>query len=378
MVEARRAAEYGFTATEYKRAQADFLSQLEKQYSNKDKRRNRQFAEEYYRNYLDNEPIPSIDTYYQMMKMVVPQIPVDVVNMQMAEWMPKSDSNIVVLCVNTEKEGAVLPTKEGLLKAIADARTAPITAYVDNVKDEPLITTLPKKGSIKKEEKNERLGYTKLTLSNGATVLLKKTDFKKDQVILVGRGKGGYSLYGEKDFINLKVVDDVVEASGLGNFSHKELEKALAGKIAGASFSLQEETDMISGNSTPKDVETMLQLVYLYFTKINKDQESYDNWLKTAELTLQNKALSPDAAYSDSIGVTVSGHDKRTMPLTKEMLSKVNYDRCLEIARERLSNANGFTFTIVGNYDEQTIRPAHRAVYRFAALAEESAGGQAR
>jgi len=357
MVEARRAAEFGFTATEYKRAQSDFLSQLEKQYSNKDKRKNTQFAEEYYRNFLDNEPIPSIDYYYQTMKMIVPQIPVEMINMQMAEWMPKNDSNIVVLSVNTDKEGAVIPTKDGLLKAIADARAEQITAYVDNVKDEPLITEKPKPGSIKKEVKNDKLGYTKLTLSNGATVLLKQTDFKKDQVVLFGQGKGGYSLYGEKDFENLKVIDDVVEASGLGNFSHTELEKALAGKIAGASFSLQEESEIISGNSTPTDVETMLQLVYLYFTKINKDQESYDNWMKTAELTLQNKALSPDAAYSDSIGVTVSGHDKRTMPLTKEMLSKVSYDRCLEIARERLSNANGFTFTIIGNFDEQTIRP---------------------
>ena len=123
--------------------------------------------------------------------------------------------------------------------------------------------------------------------------MLKQTDLKKDQVFLRGEGFGGSALYGEKDFANIKMFDDVIEASGLGNFSHTELEKALAGKIASASLSMEANRVRVNGSSTPKDVETMLQLAYLYFTNIAKDQKSYDNLMQTAELNLKNRLLQP-------------------------------------------------------------------------------------
>ena len=357
LTEARRAAEFGFTPTEYARFKADYLSQIEKQYSNKDKRYNSQFVSSYVQNFLNNEPIPSIEYTYTTMKQLVPVIPIETVNAIIGELVSKNDTNLVVLNFNNEKEGAVYPTEEGLKKAIADARTAQIEAYVDNVKDEPLITTLPKAGKIKKEVKNALFGYSELTLSNGVTVVLKQTDLKKDQVILRGEGFGGSSLYGEKDFANIKMFSDVIEASGLGNFSHTELEKALAGKIASASLSLGTHRQIISGSSTPKDVETMLQLVYLYFTNISKDQKSYDNMMQTAEVSLKNRLLQPENVFNDSLTATISSHNPRLAPLSVEDLKKVDYDRILEMAKERTANAAAYTFTIIGNYDEQTIRP---------------------
>lgn len=269
------------------------MSALDKSYSNKDKRYSRQFCDEYKEHYLANEPIPSIDDYYATMKQVIPMIPVEAVNQVMAMLIPANDSNMVILSFNNEKEGNVYPTKENLLKAIADVRTENLQPYVDNVKDEPLISTLPKKGSIKSEKENTQFGYKELMLSNGVKVILKKTDYKQDQVLLSMEGYGGSSLYDKADYTNLKVFDDVVEASGLGNFSHTELEKALAGKIVSASMSLGSRRQRINGSSTPNDVETLLQLVYLYFTKINKDEESFANLMKTYEISLKNKALSP-------------------------------------------------------------------------------------
>lgn len=357
MREARRAAEFGFTATEYNRAKANALSALDKAYSNKDKRYSSKFCNEYKEHFLSKEPIPSIDDYYGMMKQVIPMIPLEVINQLMAALVPPTDTNMVVISFNNEKEGAVYPTEEGLLKAIADVRAETLEPYVDNVKDEPLLSTLPKKGSIKSETENTKFGYKELTLSNGVKVILKQTDYKKDQVLLSAEGFGGSSLYGEADFTNLKVFDDVIEASGLGNFSHKELEKALAGKIAGASMSLSMTRQEINGSSTPNDVETLLQLVYLYFTKINKDQESFDNLMKTYEISLKNKALSPENAFSDSVNVTMNCHNPRFASLTTADLPNVNYDRVLQIARELTSNAAAYTFTIVGNFDEATLRP---------------------
>ena len=356
--ETRRAAEFGFTQTEYGRSKANTLSALDKKYSNKDKRYNSEFVNRYVRHFLANEPIPSLDDYYQLMKQLVPAIPVDAVNAIMKELMPQNDSNLVVLSFNQEKEGATYPTEEGLLGAIRNARAEQLTAWVDNVKDEPLMTTLPKPGKITKEVKNDKFGYSELTLSNGVKVYLKQTDLKKDQVLLQGEGWGGSALYAIKDFANFNMFDDVVEASGLGAFSHTELIKALAGKIAGATLSMSGHRTNVNGSSTPTDVETMLQLVYLYMTgDIKKDQQSFDQLLKTTEIQLKNRLLQPEAVFSDSLLLTLTKHNPRNRNMEVSDLKDVNYDRILQMAKERTANAAAFTFTIIGNYDESKIRP---------------------
>ena len=357
LTEVRRAAEFGFTPTEFGRFKANYTSNLDKQYSNKDKRYNSQFVGSYVQHFLNNEPIPSIDFTYQTMKQLVPVLPIDGVNMVMKELVSQTDTNLVVVNFNNEKDGAVYPTEDGMKQAISAARAAQIEAYVDNVKDEPLMTTLPKPGKIKKEVKNTTFDYTELTLSNGMKVVLKQTDLKKDQVLLRGYGYGGSGLYGDEDLPNLRMFGDVIEASGLGNFSHTELEKALAGKIAGASLSMDAYREHVSGSSTPKDVETMLQLVYLLFTNINKDQKSYDNLIQTTEVSLKNRLLQPENVFSDSLTLTLGNHHPRVKPFDLDDLKKVSYDRILQIAKERTANAAAYTFDIVGNFDEQTIRP---------------------
>ncbi len=366
--EVLRAAKFGFTATEYARSKANTLSALDKQYSNKDKRYNSQFVNKYVHHFLANEPIPSIDDSYQLMKQLVPALPLDAINELTKQLVPLNDSNLVILNFNQEKDGATYPTEAGLLGAVRDARTMELTAWVDNVKDEPLMTTMPKKGSIKKEVKIDKFltktgdgvesGYSELTLSNGVKVVLKQTDLKKDQVLLTAEGWGGNSLYGLEDRANFRLFDDVVEASGLGNFQHTELMKALAGKIAGASLSMSSQRTYVNGSSTPGDVETMLQLVYLYMTgNIMKDQQSFDQLMKTTELQLKNRLLQPEAVFSDSLNATISSHNPRFKSLTVADLQNVNYDRILQMAKERTQNAAAFTFTIIGNYNDSTIRP---------------------
>lgn len=356
-LEARRAAEFGFVATEYKRYQADYLSSLDKIYSNKDKRYSSQFYNEYKGKFLNNEPIPSIDDEYQLMKQIVPAIPVEAVNQLMKQLLPANDSNMVIVNFNNEKEGNVYPTETQLLGAVKDARAEKITAYVDKVKDEPLMTSMPKAGKIKKEEKNAKFGYTVLTLSNGAKVVFKQTDFKKDQVILQGRGEGGASFYGNNELANINAFDDVISASGLGNFSNTELIKALAGKIADASLTMNGKRMGISGSSTPKDIETLLQLVYLKMTAINKDQKSFDNLINNYKVSLKNRDLNPSTAFSDSVTATLYDHNPRVAPFKYDDIKNVSYDRILQMAKERTANAAGWTFTLIGNFDEAAIRP---------------------
>jgi len=357
LTEVYRAADYGFTSTEFERSKANMMSALDKAYNSRDKRSNASFAEDYKGNFLSNEPIPAFEDYYKSMKEIVPQIPVELVNKMMKELVSRSDTNLVILNFNNEKEGNVYPTETELLNAVHLARVAKTEAYVDNVKAEPLIATLPKAGKIKKEKFNAKFNYKELKLSNGVTVVLKKTDYKKDQVILAGGGYGGKSLYGEQDYTNLKVFNRVIGVSGLGNFSNMELGKALAGKIANANLSMGDKYMGMSGSSTPKDLETMLQLVHLYFTKINKDQKSFDNLMEAWRVGLKNRHLSHETALADSLKATSYGHNPRLKPLLLDDLKNIDYDRILEIARERTAYAAGWTFTIIGNYDEATIRP---------------------
>jgi zinc protease len=357
MRETMRARQFGFTATEYDRAKADYLSKMEKNYTNRNKRENSVFGDMYRDHFLDNEPIMSMESLYMMVSQIVPNIPVSVVNDYMKLWVSASDSNIVVLNFNNEKDSAVYPTKENLQKALDEVRGEKLSAYVDNVKNEPLIKVMPKKGKIKKETVNSVLGYKELKLSNGATVILKQTDFKDDEVKMTAKSFGGSSLYGENEFANVQMFDDVIGVSGLGDFGNTELTKALAGKQANVNLSLSISTQTANGSCTPKDMTTMFQMAYLYFTNIKRDDASYQTLMKQMELVLKNKSLSPEQAFSDSLKYTRFNRNPRYAPMTVNDLKNVSYDRILQIAKERFGNASNFTFTFCGNFNEDSIKP---------------------
>ena len=357
IVVARQAAEYGFTATEYERFKSNVLSELEKNYSNRDKQTNASFVSLAIDNFLHNNAMPSIEFTYPLMKQLVPYIPLEAINEVLPELLTKSDSNLVILNFNNEKEGNVYPTEAQLLQAVNEGRATKVSAYADNVKNEPLIKKLPKAGRIKKETRSKLFGYNIIKLSNGVTVLLKKTEYKKDQVTLTGKGGSGSSNYGKADFANIQVFDDVIDNSGLGDFSSVELGKALAGKIANAQLKMDERTMQLNAGSTPTDVETMLQLTYLYFTSIRKDADAFNNLMQQYGVALKNRSESPEIAFGDSLTHALYGNDWRRQPFLQADIKNVNYDRILNMARERTENANGWTFELCGNYNDSTIRP---------------------
>ena len=357
MCECRRALQFGFTATEYDRAKAEFLASVEKAYTNRDKRKNAEFGDDYREHFLNNEPIAPIETYYQVMQQLVPNIPVEAVNQALPELISDQDKNLIVMIWGREADGLAYPTEQDMKGAVEKARQQTLEGYVDNVKNEPLIAELPAAGKITGETENTTLGYKELKLSNGATVILKPTDFKDDEVLLQAWSMGGQSLFDAKDFANLKVFDQVIGMSGIGNFSSNELQKALAGKKCNADASLGLTRQYVTANSTPKDLETMFQMMYLYFTKINKDEKQYQNLMTLLEQQLKNKNLNPQAVFADSLANTMYCHNPRFANLQAEDLKDVDYDRILQIHADRFKNASQFTFFIVGAFDEQAVRP---------------------
>ena len=359
--EAQRVRQHGFTPTEFDRMKAEYLSQLESSYSNRDKITNSKYGDELRDHFLKNEPIPTIEDEYKIMKQFIemPALNYQVVNEYAKQLISDSDKNLVAYIFTQEKAGKDYATEDKMAKAIKEVRAEKIEAYVDNVKSEPLVdeTKLPKAGKIVKETENKKFGYKELILSNGARVILKKTDYKANEVRLFGSSKGGNSLYGKGDYDNITFFDGVIGASGLGNFSNQELTKALYGKQAGASISLDTYKQSVSGHAIPKDVETMMQLVYLNFTNVKKDQASFDAMMKQYEEALKHKSLSPESVFGDSVTITLFGNSPRHQPLSVKTLNGVNYDRILQMWKERFANPGQFIFTIIGNYDETTIRP---------------------
>lgn len=356
ITEVKRAVQHGFTASEYIRAREEYLSRLEKQYNERNKISNERLGRSYAANYLANEPIPSIEDEYTIMNQIVPNLPVEAINQLLPQLVSNTEKNVVVLNFNQEKEGNVYPEAEALKAAVNEARNAEVEAYVDNVKNEPLIAELPKAGKIVKEKAGDKFGYTELTLSNGAKVVLKKTDFKENEILMSAESKGGQSLYGKADYANLALFDAVVSQSGLGAFNSTELEKALAGKQANVGMSLSTSYERLSGKSTVKDLETLFQLTYLKMTNITKDEKAYNNLMTQLETVLKNKGLQPEAVFSDSVNNTINCHSWRELPFEAENLKDVNYERVLQIAKERTANAADFTFYFVGNFDEKLIR----------------------
>ena len=359
--ELKRIKEHGFTGGEFVRAKEEFLSQREKAYSNRDKRKHTELYQQCVNNYLKGSAMPDPDIDYQLWQAIAQNIQLDVINQGLKESITiNEDKNLVISCFAQEKEGAKYLTVEDMKAVVAEGRAQAVEAWVDNTKDEPLVDEkkMLKAGKIKSEKKNDVLGYTELTLSNGAKVILKKTDFKNDEILLRGWADGGKNLYGAADYSNLKLVDYVAGTFGLGNFTSNELEKALAGKQANVDVNLGNLVyNGVTGHSTPKDIETMMQLLYLYFTAPQKDEKAYNKLMQSLETSLKNRDLKPQVALSDSLTNGLYSNNPRFAPLTMADLPNVSLDRCLEIVKERFSNANGYTFTIIGNFDEATIRP---------------------
>ena len=349
-----RAARNGFTASEYERARADYLTHLESNYNERDKTKSASYCSSYVRHFIDNEPIPGIENRYALMNQLVPNIPVEVINGVVAEMM--CDSNLVVACMLPDKEGVTYPTEEELAKILADVAAEDIAPYEDKASDEPLISATLKPGKEKKV-KEDKFGYKKYTLSNGATIYLKPTDFKADEIQMTVSSKGGQSLYDDSECITLGQCDDVVTLGGVGNFSNTDLQKALAGKKVSLNTSIGTYFENMSGRTTPKDFETLLQLTWLRFTSPRQDMEAYQSYINRSKASLQNQELNPMSALQDTIASVLYDNKPRARRMKAWMLDEINYDRAMQIYKERFANASDFIFVFTGNIDEATALP---------------------
>lgn len=355
MEEVYRVDQFGFTKGEIDRAVLNRLSGMEQLFNNRDKQRSINYAHEYYSSFLNNDPIPGIEYEYNIMKQILPQIPTEAFSQTIQQYISRTDSNLVVLSLNPEKEGLAIPTKEQLLGAIHAAQQSQLTPWVDNVKTGPLISNLPKPGKVKKEAAGP-CDSKVLTLSNGVKVIMKQTDFKDDEIRMMAWSEGGMGRYPDSERINLQVFDGVAGHSKIGGFTSTELSKALAGKNVSSSADVSLREESFAGFSSKKDIQTLFELIYMTFQPREKDEDAVASYLNSLRENLRNKALDPMSSLQDSIQATLYGHNPRIKPITEAEVDKVNYDRILEMWADRFADASDFTFFFLGNIDEAQIR----------------------
>jgi zinc protease len=353
--ETERAKQYGFTASEYEVARTNILKGYEDAYNNRDKQRNSAYSQEYVRAFTDGEPFPGIEFEYQFMQAVAPNIPVEAVNQTIKQLI--SDENIVISVTGPQKEGLAYPAEDELLAVLQAVKAETIEPYAEQVIDEPLVASPPAPGKITKEERDMAMDATVWTLQNGMKVILKNTDFKDDEIRMTATSAGGYSPYAVQDPVNSKMMNAVMRVGGVGNFSATDLPKVLAGKTASASPGISLTTQDFNGSSSIKDFETMLQLVYLYFTAPRKDSDAFQSFVQRMETQLKNQEAEPMVAFSDSITAALYGDNPLTARTRVADLKQLNYDRIMEMYKQQFSNPGSFVFTFVGNIDEEKVRP---------------------
>ena len=340
---------YGFTHAELDRVKKETLAAYEKSYNERNTVRNIMHAQEYIRHYLDGDPIPGIEWEYEIVKQLLPALPLDKLN-QIAQNLV-TDENLIISFQAPEDENVLLPTEAEAIEMLAAVKNEEIEAPVEEAIRENLVESAPKAGKIKKTTYNETLGTTEWTLSNGVRVVVKPTTFKQDEILFYAFSQGGRSLVATNDLPSAALATDVVELGGLADMSTTDLQKALTGKRVSLSPSINAYNETLNGSSTVKDLETMLQLNYLYFTAPRRDETAYQTLMSILESQLANRDKNPKAAWSDSVQMMASDHSDRTIILNKELLTKVSLDKALEVYKTRFANPADFIFFFVGNVD---------------------------
>jgi zinc protease len=351
--EAKRVKEFGFTQTELQREKEDMLSYIEKAYNERGKTESSSFTAEYTRNFLTDEPIPGIEYEYNLQKKYLPGIKLSEVNALGNKWMNKSE---VILVSEPKKNNIEVPDKEKLEAILNKIKSEKITAYQDKVSDQPLVKKVPEPARITNEIQYDSLGLTEWILSNGIKVFLKPTDFKNDEILFQGFSPGGNSLVPDSDFVPAATSTAIVQLSGLGDFNYIELQKKLAGKIVNVSPYIGELSEGISGSAAPKDLKTMFELIYSYFTSPKADSSAFLSYESRLKSWLENRNASPETAFHDTLQNTLNQYSYRREPWTLDRLNKMNMDKSYQIYKDRFADASDFTFIFVGNFSPDSIK----------------------
>jgi zinc protease len=354
LTETMRVQQHGFTASELERTKTWLIRRFETAYQERDKTESSDLASEYLRNFLEQEPVPGISYEYRIAQAMVPEITLDEVNRLAGKWI--TEGNRVVLLNAPEKDDLEIPDERALANVFTSVDSRTILPYIDETSGEPLLARPDSKARIASEEYLSEINLTTWELSNGVRIMLKPTDFKNDEILFQAISPGGTSLVTDGEFRSSRAASDIVSLSGVGNFDLNSLNKKLTGKEVTVFPYINELSEGLVGNASPKDLETMFQLIHLYITHPRKDSSAFLSYKARMQGFIENRSGDPESAYQDTIMVTMANHHFRRRPWSLEMLDDIDPDDSYRIYKNRFSDAGDFTFIFVGNFNVDSIR----------------------
>ncbi|MCM1347815.1 MAG: insulinase family protein [Firmicutes bacterium] len=350
-----RASRGGFTITEFDRVKAEYLSQMETSYNNRNQRQNGTFVQQYVNNFLDGTPIPTMDETYETAKMVANMVSVDLINQQFAQSV--TGDNRVLLAMMPDNADGVYPTEQQFAQALGNVDKETIEAYKEEVKAEPLIENLPKPGKIVKEQKLDKWDATEWTLSNGAKVIVKPTKFKDDEILFSATALNGTAELPSSLDNSIIFLSDALGSYGLGTYSNSDLQKYMAGKQAMLNIGFSSYNRSFSGYATPKDLPSLMELIYMGFTNINFTPDEFAAMQSSEAQMLHNQERDPQYVFGKSLREALYPNNPRLRALTPEIVNAATREQVIEIAHQMTANAADYTFTFVGNVDLEKLRP---------------------
>lgn len=351
-----RVKKFGFTATELERAKKQFMTSTEKRFKEKDKTKSTNYVQEYMNNFLEGGSSMGIEYYFDFAQKQIDGIKLEEVNALANKYIVPDNRAVIIM--GPEKDKDKLPTEQQVIEWL-NTSGKDLTAYVDKVIDKPIVDNIAPAGRTAFRKQIQEIGVSELSLSNGVKVILKPTDFKNDEILISAKSFGGTSLYDDKDYMSAGLSDAVVEQSGIGEFNNTALTKALTGKTVQISPYVSESEEGFYGSSSPKDLETALQLVYGYFTKPGKDADAIKGFMASQKSAIQNMKASPspEMVFSDTLSATLGGYNFRRLPISVERFDMANTDRAYEIYKERFADPSDFTFFFTGAFKPDEIKP---------------------
>jgi zinc protease len=352
LIENERVKRHGFTETELERAKKEFMSYIEKAYKEKDKSNSNSFVSSYQGHFLENSPAPGIEFMYNMSQKMLPTITLKEVNALIKDYI-KEENRVIVLTA-PEKEGVKKPTEAEVL-ALLDLSKENIEPYQDKAVAQSIVRNPIAPGKILKKESNDKIGTKTLHLSNGATVIYKKTDFKNDEILFNAISIGGMNLYDDATYKKVQFAMNGLAEAGYSGLSQNDLTKFMSGKIANLNAFSSSFTDNMNGSCSPKDLETFMQMIYANFTDVNLDKAAFEGYKTKQNNFFGNMKSNPMFFFQNELMTYLNSKNPRYngMIPDEKTWNETDYELAHKIYKERFSNASDFTFLFVGNVEDQ-------------------------
>jgi len=352
--EAQRINKHGFTSGELERAKTNFLTSLESRYKQRDKINNDTYARDCKSNFIGNEPLTSIDFDWQFAQAILPTISVDEVSAHAKQWM--TPENRVVVIMGPDKPEAKHLTQEQAFAIITEVENSALEPYADQVVSSNLISKELKGSKVRSTKQLPEFNAFEWTLGNETKVVFRQADYEKDQVSLIAMSNGGSSKINNDKVASAMMLNQFIGSFGVGDYDATALKKALTGKKVSMNVGLSDLNETFTGSSTPKDFETMMQLLYLQFENPRFDKEAYEAMLGRLKAYVANMANNPEKIMGDSLSLIMTNKNPRTKLITPELFNEISLEQMETIYKDRFVDAGDFTYFIVGNIDEATAK----------------------